>query len=146
MVLCHDAMAISVVAKVRGKVFTTFVNNPLDVKENYEHALDFGLVSLDFSIGRIVGLSLWLILSSLNACVIISTHCWIHCDITSQLQIKGNKKLDMLVLIIYQCITLLQLLYRWQHQSRKLWIPVCLVCCQVDMFSPVGLTVDTMVK
>jgi hypothetical protein len=25
--------------------------------------------------------------------------------------------------IIYRCIALLQLLYRWQHQSRKLWMP-----------------------
>jgi hypothetical protein len=25
--------------------------------------------------------------------------------------------------IIYHCITLLQLLWRWQHQSQKLWIP-----------------------
>jgi hypothetical protein len=24
---------------------------------------------------------------------------------------------------IYRCIALLQLLYRWQHQSRKLWMP-----------------------
>jgi hypothetical protein len=26
--------------------------------------------------------------------------------------------------IIYRCIALLQLLYRWQHQSLKFWIPV----------------------
>jgi hypothetical protein len=25
--------------------------------------------------------------------------------------------------IIYRCIALLQLLYRWQNQSRKLWTP-----------------------
>jgi hypothetical protein len=26
--------------------------------------------------------------------------------------------------IIYRCIALLQLLYKWQHQSRKLWTPL----------------------
>jgi hypothetical protein len=63
---CHDATASSSIAKVRGEVFAhfhaatikvavvctigclayqdkLFVNNPLDVKENYEHALDFAL-------------------------------------------------------------------------------------------------------
>jgi hypothetical protein len=64
---CHDATASSLVAKVRGEVFThfytvsvqrltvvcgidclacqvkLFVNNPLDVKENYEHADNFAL-------------------------------------------------------------------------------------------------------
>jgi hypothetical protein len=29
--------------------------------------------------------------------------------------------------VIYRCVALLQLLYRWQHQSRKLWIPICSV-------------------
>jgi hypothetical protein len=62
-----------------------FVNNPLDVKENDEHALDFAFrlshlfsvsASLDFSIGRIVAL------------------CWIHCDIASRLQMKGSKKIS----------------------------------------------------
>jgi hypothetical protein len=28
--------------------------------------------------------------------------------------------------IVYSCIALLQLLERWQHQSRKLWIPHCM--------------------
>jgi hypothetical protein len=28
------------------------------------------------------------------------------------------------VTIMYRCISLLQLLYRWKHQSRKLWIPL----------------------
>jgi hypothetical protein len=27
--------------------------------------------------------------------------------------------------INYHCVVLLQLLYRWQHQSQKLWIPPC---------------------
>jgi hypothetical protein len=55
----------------------------------------------------------------------------------TELKIKGRYKLSrppscmklctltqgMLVLIIYRCIALLQLLYRWQHQSLKLQIP-----------------------
>jgi hypothetical protein len=63
---CHDATAISFVARVRGEVFAYFhavtekvtvvcridslacqddffVNNALNVKENDEHALDFAL-------------------------------------------------------------------------------------------------------
>jgi hypothetical protein len=66
MVHCHDATASSFVTNVQGKIFTHFhavaikvivvcridclacqdeylVNNPLDVKENYKHALDFYL-------------------------------------------------------------------------------------------------------
>jgi hypothetical protein len=30
---------------------------------------------------------------------------------------------EMLITIIYRSIALLQLLYRWQHQSGELWIP-----------------------
>jgi hypothetical protein len=65
--------------------------------------------------------------------------CRIHCRITSG-QIRDSKQKnvkismsiqlheilysqDMLVLIIYCCIALLQLLYRWHHQSQKLWMP-----------------------
>jgi hypothetical protein len=54
------------------------------------------------------------------------------------LQIKGCKKssppsscvkfctltLKICYTIIYCCIALLQLLYRWQQQTRKLWIPL----------------------
>jgi hypothetical protein len=66
-VRCRDATASSFVAKVRGKVFSHFqavavkvavvcgidrlacqdeffANSPPDVKENDEHALDFGLL------------------------------------------------------------------------------------------------------
>jgi hypothetical protein len=35
-----------------------FVNNPLDVKENYEHALDFSPVSPSFSLSEF-GLSVY---------------------------------------------------------------------------------------
>jgi hypothetical protein len=35
--------------------------------------------------------------------------------------------------IVHRCIVLLQLLYRWQHQSRKLWIP--LVCRYSTQYS-----------
>jgi hypothetical protein len=43
--------------------------------------------------------------------------------------------------IIYRCIALLQLLYRWQHQSQKLWIPplafiVTLIVLTFELSSP----------
>jgi hypothetical protein len=55
----------------------------------------------------------------------------------TRLQIKGHKKSALhpaawnfvnwlpryASTIIYRCIALLQLLNRWQYQSRKLWIP-----------------------
>jgi hypothetical protein len=54
-----------------------FVNNPLDVKESYEHALDFALHLsrlFRFILNRECHLntSVWLMLSSPNACLIIA--------------------------------------------------------------------------
>jgi hypothetical protein len=50
-----------------------FVHNPLDVKENDEHALDFDLrPSLPFSHSVSLALRVWLMLPSPNACLIIA--------------------------------------------------------------------------
>jgi hypothetical protein len=67
-------------------------------------------------------------------------HIWrrIHREIASRLRIKGRKyqyihpaachfvhwlsRYASTTGITYRCFALLQLLYRWHHQSRKLWI------------------------
>jgi hypothetical protein len=67
----------------------------------------------------------------------------------TRLQIKGRKNQHVLPAIwkfvhwlaryvsniIYCCITLLQLMYRWQHQSRKLWIPPRMLRICLEGFS-----------
>jgi hypothetical protein len=59
-----------------------------------------------------------------------------HIRLDTRLQIKGHKNQHIHAAawnrlhwlpqygstVIYCCITLLQLLHRWQHQSQKLWI------------------------
>jgi hypothetical protein len=88
------------------------------------------------------------ILSSPNACLIIGRVsiarfprvaqnlmlflCRINREIASG-QIKGGENLSCVKFCtwvpifasttIYNCIALLQLLFRWRHQSRKLWMP-----------------------
>jgi hypothetical protein len=87
-VCCHDAIARSFVAKVLSKVciFSCschdclacqdkfFVKTPLDIKENYEHALYFAfhlsrLFSLDQSGLFHSNAHVWLTLSSLIICL-----------------------------------------------------------------------------
>jgi hypothetical protein len=92
----RDATASSFVAKVRGEVFghfhvvavkhhssmrnwlfafqdKLFMNNPFDIKENYEHALDFALhLSRLFLSQWVWAFSIQLMLSSPNACLIIA--------------------------------------------------------------------------
>jgi hypothetical protein len=79
-----------------------FVKSPLNVKENYAYALDFALhMSYLSGLGEfgffISNTHTWLMLSSLNTCLIITrdsssffprsaqnfmhTHCWIHIKI-----------------------------------------------------------------
>jgi hypothetical protein len=58
--------------------------------------------------------------------------CRIHREIASQDLRKKNQYVQPAArnfvryasTTIYRCIALLQLLYRWQHKSRKLWIPL----------------------
>jgi hypothetical protein len=48
------------------------------------------------------------------------SHLQVH-HATTALQMVASVP-EIMDTLIYSCITLLQLLYRWQHQSRKLWI------------------------
>jgi hypothetical protein len=113
MVWCHYATASSSVAKVWDAVFTHFhanitvvqgidclacqdeffVNNPLDIKENDEYALDF---VLHLSCLFLASVSMDFTLSSPSTCLIITRVstapflrclqnlvlflCWIHCE------------------------------------------------------------------
>jgi hypothetical protein len=132
-------------------VWPIFVNNAFDVKENDEHALDFALHLSRFSRSRWVrAFCVRLMFSSLNACLIIARvsrtlHkmwcCSFVVSIAKSHYTTPTKRAYEIIhvhpsssnsvhwlpryasTIIYSCIALLQLLYRWQHQSRKLWIP-----------------------
>jgi hypothetical protein len=139
-------------------------NNPLDVKENYEHAPDFA-IRLSRTFRSALNLECYsstrerLVFSSPNACLIIArvsverflrfAHNLIHslflCRIHGEIalgQIHDSKQKDVknqnvhpsawnfahwipryASIVIYRCIALLQLLYRWQHQFQKLRIP-----------------------
>jgi hypothetical protein len=149
------------------------LNNPIDVKENDEHALYFALhlsrlfrsrwvctfqlgglllclraitvspalvTSDNPGQGCIIGGDLMKLLADVNTLLLL-----ISCQNPGRnrvrpdtwLQIKGCKNQHVhpaawnfvhwlpryAGIIIYCCIMLLQLLYRWQYQSLKLWIP-----------------------
>jgi hypothetical protein len=73
-----------------------------------------------------------------------------HISPDTQLQIKGRNKSahppccmkfctltpKICYITIYHCIVLLQLLYRWQYQSQKLWIPPCIALRLHQIFTP----------
>jgi hypothetical protein len=43
--------------------------------------------------------------------------------------------------IMYCCITIMQLLHRWQHQSRKFWIP-CLIQTMVTVVQYFSIVIE----
>jgi hypothetical protein len=123
---------------------------PFDIKENDEHAPDIALhLSRLFRSAQNQtchsNTRVWLMLSPPNACLatvrvsvplfprfaqnLMHTRCRIHREIAPQNQHIHPAAWNFVhslagyaSSVIYRCIALLQLLYRWQHQSWKLWI------------------------
>jgi hypothetical protein len=179
MVRCHFATASSFVAKTSGRSLRTFSRSLVKRHNSIRNWL-FGLPSELFPLmwNKIISMLLTLLstclaflrsalkrachsntpvrlmLSSLNACLIIASYSVAlfprfaqnFCTSLSnpvRNRIKTNTRLQikrqnintsiqlretlytdsqkMLVLIIYRCIALLKLLYRWQHPPRTLW-------------------------
>jgi hypothetical protein len=119
-----------------------FINTPTDVKENDEHSLHFTLhLSRLFCSRWVWTFRIRLVLSSPNASLItvrvsvaffpwfaqnlMLFPCRIKREIASGQIHDSNLYTDSQDMLVYKllCITVLQLLYRWQHQSRKLLIP-----------------------